>query len=244
MPSTTAPHSLEPLQDAEGVECRVWERQPCDVPASCQPVAAYTDKDSTWTGSLRDVSSGGVGLVLERRFEPGTMLFIKLPGPGGTDRRPLLARVVYAKRLSGRSWLLGCTFPSRLSGDEVRGLLALSKQGQDETPQEAVSAGRLAARGGVRDQRTVIANVTLERNQGNRQVVRCKPRRLVSTGVWPPQVGTVLQVRTGDQPADPAISRLRVIRCNAQGNGWLVQYEFAGQPSQEALGLLGQRKYG
>src|SRR5438270_213160 len=115
MSSVAVPHAPRPGQDA-GVDCRVWPRQSCDLPANCQPVAAYTDKDATWTGKIRDVSQGGMGIVLERRFEPRTMLFIQLPG---TERRPLMVRVAHAKRLPEGAWLLGCAFPRQLADYEV-----------------------------------------------------------------------------------------------------------------------------
>jgi PilZ domain len=117
----TAPPALPP----KGIECRAWPRLVCDVLAKCQPAAARSREEPRWPGTIRDVSRGGLGLVLGRRFEPGTALFVELGAAGGEDRRPLLARVVHVKRLGGGAWLLGCAFASRLGDDELRLLLAL-----------------------------------------------------------------------------------------------------------------------
>ena len=70
---------------------------------------------------MRDVSATGIGLQLNRRFEPGTVLRVKLPGRSG--RRYYLVRVVRVQTHSARTWVLGCVFPRRLSDEEVATLL-------------------------------------------------------------------------------------------------------------------------
>jgi hypothetical protein len=233
MSSTTAPPQAQTSEDAGVAECRVWPRHPCDVPVHCQPAAARTDNDHTWPGTIRDVSQGGLGLVLQRRFEPGTVLFIELPG---TDSRPLLARVVHAARLAQGSWLLGCTFSSKLSEDEVRRLLA-ARGGQDR-PASAEPVAGSAGRG------VVIPDVMLQGSVGaTGRVVRRTVRWLKLPETWPPVPGMLLAVGSQGRVVNPAGDRLRVVRCTTRDDGgWILTYEFAGQPSPEVLHLLGYQE--
>ena len=61
-------------------EFRVSERFVCDVPASCQPPSDWKRGGQKWLARVRDVSNGGLCLVLGRRFERGAGLAIELPG--------------------------------------------------------------------------------------------------------------------------------------------------------------------
>jgi PilZ domain len=100
-------------------ECRVYERQPCDVPTECRPAAAY--KEATWSATIRNISIGGIRLVIKRRFEPGTCLAVELPG--NDDAYRVLAKVVYTQAAEAGSWAHGCRFISELSEGEVERLL-------------------------------------------------------------------------------------------------------------------------
>jgi hypothetical protein len=72
---------------------------------------------------VRDVSSGGLGLLVTRRFEPGTVLRVKLANSGPSRHRLFLVRVVRVQIHSPKTWIIGCVFPRRLSEDEVQTLL-------------------------------------------------------------------------------------------------------------------------
>jgi hypothetical protein len=76
-----------------------------------------------WRAQVQDISAGGMGLVLPRRFEPGTLLVVDLPGPGGTAPRPFfVVRVVHAQKQESRRWVLGCQFLRMLSQAEMADL--------------------------------------------------------------------------------------------------------------------------
>src|SRR4051794_12690677 len=98
-----------------GAECRFWERFPCNLETTCQPVAARHDGDPTWSATIQDVSAGGVGLIVTRRFERGTGLSVEIPARGDEPANVLLARVTHVGALPDRKWLLGCAFISELS---------------------------------------------------------------------------------------------------------------------------------
>src|SRR6266404_1093492 len=66
-----------------GCECRVYERHACGLPSRCQPASAFGKEELKWSGTLENVSKGGVCLSLSRRFEAGTGLAIELPAHEG-----------------------------------------------------------------------------------------------------------------------------------------------------------------
>ena len=97
-------------------EKRVWIRFPCNVEGSCQPILAGPGHQ--WSAKVQDISQGGVNLLVNRRFEPRTVLQVSLEE---NDNRlnGFLARVVYSRAESDGLWSLGCVFPSTLAEEEV-----------------------------------------------------------------------------------------------------------------------------
>ncbi len=222
--------SLQTLPEASSsaqypsVECRVWERYPCGLQATCQPIAARADNDLSWPAQIRDLSVGGMGLVLRRRFERGVGLAIEIPRTGSASADTLLARVVHTTSLPGGLWLHGCAFVSELSEDELKRLLRL---GQAETK---------SVRNGTSPP-YLVQEVTLE-GVG----VQCPPRlvrRLHVKGTWPPAAGTVLKIWFGKNPQ--AHAQVRVQRCYQEAGRWFVTYTFVDPPGPELLHALAQR---
>jgi hypothetical protein len=81
------------------------------------------DAEEMWPLVVTDVSSGGLGVLLARRFEPGTELSIELgAGPHAAPRR-LSAWVVRVQPESAGHWIHGCVFANSLPDDEVAALL-------------------------------------------------------------------------------------------------------------------------
>jgi hypothetical protein len=200
------------------------------VSVVCRPPAARPNGDQVWPGTLRDLSRLGLALVLERRFEPGTSLFIERPEVEG---RPLLVRVVHATHLPQGTWLLGCAFPSRLSEEEIRKWLHPEEEPECSAAEQ--SQAEASARGAV------IPSVTLVGPAGaGGKVVQRTVRWLKLPGAWPPPPGTILSVGNRGRVANPAGDRLRVLNCTTGDDGtWVLTYEFAGQPSPQVLRLLG-----
>jgi serine/threonine protein kinase len=106
---------------AGGAERRATVRFPSQRGSSCQPLRG--EKDHRWKATVRDFSADGVGLVLDRRFEPRTVLALELAATDKDPARRLMVRVVRATPQPFRRWLLGCTFAARLSEEEVQALL-------------------------------------------------------------------------------------------------------------------------
>jgi PilZ domain len=103
------------------IERRAWVRMSKEIRG--EPMTATDESDTAWLGTIRDVSTTGIALILTRPFEPGTLLFIDLsanPNPV-LQRRPV--RVVHAKSEEEGRWMVGCIFASPLSQKELHRIL-------------------------------------------------------------------------------------------------------------------------
>jgi hypothetical protein len=76
-----------------------------------------------WKAMIHDLSTTGVGMVLNQSFEQGTQLAIELNSPDGLLIYTVLTSVVHATRQPNGSYLVGCSFVRELSEDELRNLL-------------------------------------------------------------------------------------------------------------------------
>jgi hypothetical protein len=121
-------------------ERRASARYLCRLQGKCQPVTAV-ETGNIWPLETVDVSVGGIGLRLARRFEPGTLLAMSLFGSGVESVRMVLARV---RRVcpSGSCWLLGCAWTNELDTTELRSLLGTPSRWQ-RTPVNGCKVLRL-----------------------------------------------------------------------------------------------------
>jgi hypothetical protein len=119
-PSTVA-HGRERSQ----AERRAWVRYATTLETICEPIAALTvdETECGWPARVRDLSAGGVGLSLERRFEPGTILLIELAT--GQDEPSFVApvKVIHATADGDGHWILGCAFTRPLDEEQVQALV-------------------------------------------------------------------------------------------------------------------------
>jgi hypothetical protein len=122
-PSVVAP----PVPAVPPVERRVWVRHTLEVGSFAVIDTALhaggSDNEELWPAVVRDLSVGGVGVLLARRFEPGTELSVELSvGPDAPPRR-LSARVVRVVSEKAGHWVHGCAFSTRLADEELEVLL-------------------------------------------------------------------------------------------------------------------------
>jgi hypothetical protein len=59
----------------------------------------------------------------ERRFESGTLLSIELAEAEEQSARPIMARVIHLSERPEGGWILGCTFVSELSDNDLQALM-------------------------------------------------------------------------------------------------------------------------
>jgi len=96
-------------------------RRPQGIEAFCRSVAAV--KDDPWPARVRDLSAGSIGLVLTRRFEPGTLLVIELEKKAHSLSHTLVGRVVHATAQTNGGWMIGCTLANKIAEDDLQALL-------------------------------------------------------------------------------------------------------------------------
>jgi hypothetical protein len=99
-------------------ERRAWVRLPSDGDASCRLAGA----EYGWLGRVRDISQGGIALILRRQMQPETDLIIDLATRDG-EVRSLPARVVRVTLERNGCWITGCEFASTLSQEKLQSFI-------------------------------------------------------------------------------------------------------------------------
>ncbi len=107
-------------QPARG-ERRARVRHPFRQQTCCYR-ASPRRKGIRWA-AVRELSAGGVGLVLGRPFEPGERCTVELHDRRRGATRLLAAEVVHVQDLGDGSFLMGCRFLTPLADGELRTLL-------------------------------------------------------------------------------------------------------------------------
>jgi hypothetical protein len=104
------------------LERRCETRRTCELATSWYLFGAR--EEQSWAGAARDISTGGIRLVLDQGLKPGTLLYICLRRPDDTDyRRPKLVRVRWATAKEDGTWVIGCSFVKNLHDTELHELL-------------------------------------------------------------------------------------------------------------------------
>lgn len=200
-------------------------RRLCQIPTTCQPPSAWC-KDP-WPATIRDISTAGLSLSLERRFERGSGLAIELPTEDG-NTATVLARVMRVDTHPEGGWLLGCDFISQLSEEEVRRILDLDGLHQASLCDGESPAGRpLSVRG-------VLFQARFRRSF----VLRWFVKRLDLSGSWPLARGRVVSLRLGGLSDDTPTLELCVRHCRLFGSYWIVDARLATVPSDEVLNAI------
>ena len=96
-------------------ERRAWVRLSINKEAGCLPAGG----DYGWLGRVRNISQGGVALILRRQMQLDTDLIIELATRAG-EVRSLPARVVRVMLERDGCWITGCQFASTLSPEELQ----------------------------------------------------------------------------------------------------------------------------
>jgi PilZ domain len=206
--------------------CRVYERQSCQLPVACQPAAALGNEETRWLGTVRDVSQGGIRLTLERRFEPGTGLAVELPQDELGDTRTVLVKVVHVRRQEDKHWSLGCKFISEMSEEEMRRLL-LAGDADVVDPNES----RLT----VHSMPLAVPKVRLQVVVNAVALIDCVADRMVVPSSWPLAAGKTVTVLGGKASGAPWKMKLRVIHCTQQADGWVLRAQLVHAPSAADL---------
>jgi hypothetical protein len=98
---------------------RVWVRYPCPLDTPGQ--LFNTESSQVLQGTVRNLSSGGIGLLMSEPVSVGTVLKIEVDCHAGP--RMLVVRVTHVTEQPD-GWLFGCELDVPLSGDQMRDLLS------------------------------------------------------------------------------------------------------------------------
>jgi hypothetical protein len=204
------------------------KRHACGLRATCQPVAAWMDRDFIWPTTITDLSTGGVGLLLGRRFEPGAGLAVQLPASLERCEETILVKVMQAHPLPGGHWLLGCAIVSELSEETV---LALVKQGKIQqsgggAESLSLSPSRSGSSGGRGALETVVANVRFCARLHDGHSLWFTGKRVYPKIAWPLPAGASLVFRMGG-PAEPECMRVVIEECGLREGRWIVYCQHA-----------------
>ncbi len=100
---------------------RATVRYSCDAETSCQ-VPLQRGGEPNWSAHVRDISVGGVGLVLGRWFGEGTLLEVEFPSVARLPVGSYLVRVRHASRQGDGTWFIGAAFLNPLSPEDLEAL--------------------------------------------------------------------------------------------------------------------------
>jgi len=98
-------------------ERRVWVRHPSNVETLFAP--AGSPDGEFQAARLRDISLGGVNLLVPCGYEPGELLTLSLPASESRSPLTVLACVVHSQKLAEGEYSLGCNFSQELSEDDL-----------------------------------------------------------------------------------------------------------------------------
>jgi serine/threonine protein kinase len=108
-------------------ERRIAVRYDCALPILCtinlSLHADVTELQAEWEAKVVNISVGGIGVLLPRRFEPQTVLSLDLTSSDRRVKKSRQMRVVRVARVNSRTWFLGGTLNEKLSREELRSLL-------------------------------------------------------------------------------------------------------------------------
>jgi hypothetical protein len=197
---------------------------------ACCAVAERTD--ASWLTGVRDLSAFGMGLLLPRKLEAGTLLEVELKSLITGQERLLLGRVMHAWPTPVGDWKLGCAFTGELSDDDLRRFQAARVR---------AAAGHL--RRWVRQRCNVETVGTLEEAlSGQRvpmRVVNVSPGgvALVTPSLFVP--GTPLLLDLPACPPDlPKAIPVRIVRVRESAGRWFLGCEVADRLSDAELEAL------
>lgn len=120
MSESILPFSARP-STSPAIDRRAHIRYAPAPETTCQLTAG--GNNSVWWASVVDISTGGVGLLVSRRFEPGTLLAIGVENKNREFSHMLVARVIHVRKESASRFTIGAKFISPLGDDELQTLL-------------------------------------------------------------------------------------------------------------------------
>jgi len=209
-------------------------------------------RDSAFsTGELKDISTGGLALVVDRSCKPGTVVVV-VQLHGGATAEPMLLRAEWAKQQSDSAWLLGCSFTSPLTEKETQAFLVAAQKAAQQRPQTPTEkaqtfdpfvVGSVKERRGAPRRGGLSIPVLVWRSEGGPRLQGAvADRSLTGLGILmraPFASGTQLTVRPASADEKTPSVKVQVRTCRQKGTQWLVGCQFIQSPPTNILLLFG-----
>jgi hypothetical protein len=100
---------------------RTWMRFPGNVKALCQVVA--DPQEESWPARVLNIAPTGIGLLVTRAIDTGTLLSLELQGQAEPASHTILACVVHVTVQPDGQLALGCNFIRELTEEELQALV-------------------------------------------------------------------------------------------------------------------------
>lgn len=107
-------------QDLE-IDQRSRPRFPCEIEAKYQSIS--TGDAPVRLTNVWNISTTGVGLLVNEAIAPGTLLNLELFSPHSRSKT-ILGCVVHVTCQDSDSWIVGCNFITEMSEDDLQALLS------------------------------------------------------------------------------------------------------------------------
>jgi hypothetical protein len=211
-------------------ERRVWVRYPCRMAATVHSTG--DPQFAPIPARARNVSRGGVLLVVGRRIEAGELISIELPGESDS-RGAALACVLNAQAAGENDWALRCSFATELSPSDLQ---RFDVEALENAQAEQRSLIRYSC------QATAVYEVV----GGDSAASGCAAVTDLSIGGIGLAVehsialGTLLNLHLRDANGRPVVTMITsVVTARPASNGrWLLGCNFLGELSEEQLAQL------
>jgi PilZ domain len=120
-PSTSEPARVNQRVSQEEepparVDRRCWTRHPSNLRALCW--LSGKAKREPWLANVRDISGGGIGLIVPYRPALGAILNLQLVSLNLVEQNPLQAEVMFVSQRAAGQWVLGCEFLTSLTAEQ------------------------------------------------------------------------------------------------------------------------------
>jgi hypothetical protein len=183
---------------------------------------------------VRDISRGGVNLLLREKVDSGTLLSLNFPEVDGQAAYSVLATVLHVSQLPNGEWAAGCAFACELSEDDVKTFVAQRRT--PTTDQRKVARFHCVTKAyfhEVREPETVTPP-----EQGH--VVDISPHGIGMLVIRPLEVGTLLSLELPGVRDDSVVSILAsVARSGVATEGeWVAGCTFQRELTEKEMKTL------
>jgi hypothetical protein len=120
---TQCPEEADPVEsEPEWIERRASTRYPCNLATSCRLIATLPGEPMP--ARIRNISVGGISLVLSQPFDSGSMLGLELRSMTRNIARMFQVTILYTIEHPSGDWISGARFVQPLSDEELKAFLS------------------------------------------------------------------------------------------------------------------------